>query len=139
MAKGRARSTRGEAYWRRIVRQQAASGVTIRDFCRKSKLRESSFYFWRKELLRRDAASKRHRDLVRPPAPAAFVPVCVTAGAVESTAQDDMANIRAGRIEIVLAGGRRIRMTAPVDRQALADVLAVLAAAGPQRQEAQPC
>ncbi|MDT8279759.1 MAG: hypothetical protein RQ806_04340, partial [Erythrobacter sp.] len=35
------------------------------------------------ELLRRDAASKLQRDHVRPPAQAAFVPVCVTAEAVE--------------------------------------------------------
>ena len=139
MAKGRQSSTRGEAYWRRIVRQQAASGVTIREFCRTSKLRESAFYFWRKELLRRDAASKRHRDHVHSPAPAAFVPVRVTAGAVEPTAQENVANAQAWRIEIALAGGQHIHVTAPVNRQALADVLAVLAAAGPQRQEALPC
>jgi transposase-like protein len=138
MAKGRQPNTRGEAYWRRIVRQQAVSGVTIRDFCRKSKLRESAFYFWRKELLRPDAASKRQRDHVRPPAQAAFVPVCVTAEAVEPAAQEDTAGIQAGRIEIVLAGGRRIHVAPPVDRQALADVLAVLAAAL-ERQEVRPC
>jgi hypothetical protein len=31
-----------------------------------------------------------------------------------------------GRIEIVLSGGRRVHVAAPVDRRALADVLAVL-------------
>jgi len=131
MAKGRAQSGQGEAYWQRIVRQQAASGVTIRDFCRTSKLRESAFYFWRKELLRREAMQLRHRDHVPSPAPATFMPVSVTAGATESLAQEDTANARAGRIEILLPGGQRIHVTAPVDRQALADVLAVL--------EAQPC
>lgn len=32
----------------------------------------------------------------------------------------------AGRIEIELSGGHHVHVTAPVDRQALADVLAVL-------------
>jgi len=140
MAKGRARSGRGEAYWRRIVRQQAASGVTIRDFCRTSKLRESAFYFWRKELLRREAMQLRHHDHVPSPVPAAFVPVSVTTEAAESGAHEATANTQAGRIEIVLAGGQRIRVTAPVDRQALADVLAVLSlATDAPHGEGQPC
>jgi len=49
MAKGRAQSGRGEAYWQRIVRQQAASGVTIRDFCRKAGLNDE-VEFYRKSL-----------------------------------------------------------------------------------------
>ena len=42
-----------------------------------------------------------------------------------------------GRIEIMLSGGRRVHVTAPVDRGALADVLAVLegAAGGQPRAE----
>jgi len=138
MAKGRP-NTRGEAFWRRIVQQQAASKVTIREFCRQSKLRESAFYFWRKELLRRDAASRLRRGHARPPAPAAFVPVSVTAETTGPATQEDPASIRAGCVEIVLAGGRRIHVEPPVDRQALADVLAVLAAAGSERQETRPC
>ena len=140
MAKGRQPSGRGEAYWRRIVRQQAASGVTIREFCRQSKLRESSFYFWRKELLRREAAQQRHGGHACPPAMAAFVPVSVTAETTEPATQEDPASIQGGSIEIVLADGRRIHVAPPVDRQALADVLAVLSL-DPQapRMEAQPC
>jgi len=67
---------------------------------------EGAFYRWRKELARRDAE----------PA-ASFVPVQVSAdhpGAEES------------RIEIVLVGGRRVRLSGRVDRQALADVLAAV-------------
>ena len=36
-----------------------------------------------------------------------------------------------GRIEILVSNGRRVQVTGPVDRQALADVLAVV--------EARPC
>ena len=116
--------------------------MTIREFCHQSKLKESAFYFWRKELLRRDTVQQRHRDHVRPTPPAAFVPVSVTAGAAEPV-QEDAAS-RAGRIEILLPGGQRICMTAPVDRQALADVLAALrfdtfTIPSNAEGEAQPC
>jgi len=114
---------KGEAYWRRVVHRQAASGGTVRDFCRRNKLRESTFYFWRRELLRRDAASQGRRDRDRPPARAAFVPVSVKPEAAEPAGRDDPADAQAGRIEIMLPGGQRIGLTPPVDRQALADVL----------------
>ena len=125
MAKGRLPS-KGEAYWRRVVRQQAASGGTIRDFCRRNRLREPTFYFWRRELLRRDAASQGRREDDRPKSGASFVPVSVKSEPVEMVASSD-----AGRIEIVLPGGQLVRVASPVDRHALADVLAVL--------EARPC
>ena len=141
MAKGKDRDRRLEARWRRIIRQHAWSGLNIRDFCRKSNLRESAFYFWRQELKRRglDRSDAEHSSGValarpeeqrkRPSGQATFVPVRVT---------DDV-RADGGRIEIVLSGGRRVHVVAPVDRQALADVLAVLAAASPERLEGQPC
>ena len=146
MAKIKERKGRGEAYWRRIVRQQGASGLTVRQFCRQGDFRESTFYFWRRELLRRKAAHvsgvalakprPRGQDTAGPPAKAAFLPVCVTADNEEPAARA----AAAGRIEIVLAGGRRIRVTAPVDCQALADVVAVLSLdPDAPRMEDRPC
>lgn len=55
MAKQR-RSVEKERYWRRIVGEQAVSGQSIRAFCRERQLSEPSFYVWRRELKRRDAA-----------------------------------------------------------------------------------
>jgi len=52
-------------------------------------------------------------------APAIFAPVHIRA--------DEPSRVE-GRIEIALAGGRRIRLCGRVDRRALADVLAVLEA-----------
>jgi hypothetical protein len=123
MTKGKDRDERLEAKWRRIIREHTHSGLNIRVFCRKRKLHESAFYFWRRELERRDVArNKAEREQRnRPSAQAAFVPVRVT----------DEVRVDAARIEIVLSVGRRIHVAAPVDRQALADVLAVL--------EGQPC
>jgi hypothetical protein len=68
------------------------------------------------QVLRRDAAGLS--------ATAAFVPVCVAGGDGQAEARQD-ATEAAGRIEIVLPGGQRVRVTGPVDRQALADVVTV--------------
>ena len=116
MANGKERDGRREARWRRIVREHERSGLGIREFCRRGKLTETAFYFWRHELQRRQAEQEQHRD-ADPPAPPAFVPVQV---------EEHSAAATVGRIEIELSDGRRIHVTAPVDRQALADVLAVL-------------
>ena len=113
MAMGKVRDKSKEAFWRRTVRRQGQSGLTVRAFCREHELRETAFYFWRCELARRQAAR---------PASAAFVPVQV----VETPAP------AGGRIEIVLSGDRRVHVAAPVDRRALADVLAVLSEVGTQ-------
>ncbi len=45
MAKSTGRDRAREAQWRRIVREQERSGLTIREFCRRGKHRESAFYF----------------------------------------------------------------------------------------------
>jgi transposase-like protein len=118
MGKGRARDERKEAFWRRVVGRQGESGETVRGFCRKKGLRESAFYFWRRELARREAA------------PPAFLPVQVTEEAAAG-----------GRIEIVLSGGRQVHVAGPVDREALAAVLAVLEGRPPfaQAREGGPC
>lgn len=92
MAIGRGRDRRRETHWRGLVRGQRASGLTIREFCRRSELAESAFYFWRGELERRKAqrrpsaqggstgrARQRRRErpstAARPVAQASFVPV----------------------------------------------------------------
>ena len=127
MAKGAMRDRRRETRWRRLVRNHGRSGRTVREFCHENGLPESAFYYWRRELCRRQAErGEQEQHGERPLARAAFVPVTVT----EETQPD------AARIEIELSGGRRVHVMAPVDRQALADVLAVLEA---QRPEGQAC
>jgi hypothetical protein len=75
-------------------------------------LAESAFYFWRRELQRRQTEQEQRRERAH-----AFLPVRVA---------EELPPPVAGRIEIVLANGRRVHVAAPVDRQALAEVLAVL-------------
>ena len=116
------RDRRREAEWRRIIRGYIRSGLSVREFCAKSKLAESAFYFWRRELHHRQAEQeqRREREASAPldaTSKLAFLPVRVA---------EELPPPVAGRIEIVLPNGRRVHVTTPVDRQALADVLAVL-------------
>jgi hypothetical protein len=101
-------------YWEAVVRRWKESGQSVRAFCRAEHLRETAFYFWRRELAQRG------------PAPA-FLPVQV----VESACQRRGAAELPCGVEIVLAQGRTVRVQAGFDRQTLANVLAVL--------EARPC
>jgi len=119
------RDRRLEAEWRRIIRGYIRSGLSVREFCAKSKLPESAFYYWRRELQRRQAKQEQRprRDAwatAGASSPLAFLPVRV--------AEEVTPPAVAGRIEIVLPNGRRVHVIAPVDRHALADVLAVLEA-----------
>lgn len=105
MAKGTRRNISKESFWRRVVQGQATSGLSVRSWCRRHGQRESAFYWWRRELARRDAEQ------------ASFVPVQV--------AEDEKAG-DVGQIEIVLGEQRRIRLSGGVDRRMLAEVLAVM-------------
>ncbi len=71
-----------ERRWREIIRRHAASGMTVRVFCRQSRLKESAFHRWRAELRRRDASDR--------PAGSMFVPVVVS----DRTAQQARSDLR---------------------------------------------
>jgi len=37
-------------YWRRILGEAATSGISMREFCRQRRLKETQFYWWRRML-----------------------------------------------------------------------------------------
>jgi transposase len=117
-----ARSRKKEAGWRKHIRAQMGSDLSIAGYCRRYGLREYGFYWWRRELARRDAQ--------QPPPRAAFVPVTVAAPPPAR-----MGGYGEGRLEILLPGQRRVRVMGSVDKGMLADVLAVLAV----REEGVAC
>jgi transposase-like protein len=121
------------------VRRCRESGQSVRAFCRTEGVRESAFYFWRRELVRRDCQAggngsraegssatptsrSAERRLPRHGPTPSFLPVHVV--------KPDLVEV--GRaVEIVLERGRTVRVPPGFDRQTLADVLAVL--------EVRPC
>jgi hypothetical protein len=131
---------RKQRQWEAVVERWRESGRSVRDYCQAEGLRESSFYFWRRELARRSQTQSVASPALleasgpvpasagpkRPPSPrrgtASFLPVRLV--------EDAAAKATCG-VEIVLACGRRVRVGAGFDRQTLLNVLAVL--------EARPC
>jgi len=100
-------------YWRRTISEAARSGMSIREFCRRRRLRESQFYWWQRKL----KAGREEHGLRRPSAnrnPASFALVSEEAGATDAG------------IELVLGDGRRLRIRQGVDEETLRAVLAAL-------------
>lgn len=117
------RDRKKESSWRRHLKAQREGGLSVAAYCRLGGLPEHGFYWWRRELARRDAA-----------APAAFVPVNVAAEPAAALEQER------GVLEIVLPGDRRVRVTgSAVDRRMLREVLWALEDALPGREEDRRC
>jgi hypothetical protein len=109
MAQGKPRDAGKERQWRQIIREWRQSGLSVRVFCARRGLAQPSFYAWRRELVQRDAEQ------------AAFVPVHVLGGARP-----------AATLEVVLEGGRTLRVASGFDPATLRQLLAVL-------EELPPC
>jgi hypothetical protein len=122
-----------EQFWRRAIAGWQASGLGIRGYCRQQHLSEPSFWAWRRELLRRDqevqqrAETQGRRGLPRSRRPvdarprSAFVPVQVMADSDASAAWGSSA-----AVEIILGGGRVLRVRPGFDRTTLAEVMVLL-------------
>lgn len=143
MGRGKGRDRSLETQWRRLLMEQSRSGWSIRQFCAMRGLRESSFYFWRRELQKR----RRERSQVRngrpgdsgstpPPTNEFFLPVVVSPTA--------LAFAEPVPIEIVLADAV-VRVPAQFDAASLTRVIEVLrgaaaeAAATLAPREARSC
>jgi hypothetical protein len=112
MAQGKPRDERKEWQWRRWIGAWRGSGLSVRAYCERHGLAEQRFYAWRRELDRRSVEAAR------------FVPVQV---AVEADTP-----ARGSGLEVVLSGGRTLRVAPGFDAATLRQVLAVL-------EEGQPC
>jgi transposase len=111
MAQGRPRDERKQQQWQRWIQQWQASGLTVRDFCDRHGLAEPSFYAWRRKL-------RQHE-----PSIPSFLAVRVQAEPERGADHT---------LEVVLAGGRRLRVAPGFDAPTLRQLLAVL-------EEAPPC
>jgi hypothetical protein len=110
--RGPRRESAKEKFWRTALAELAASGQSVRAFCRDRDLSEPSLYAWRRTIARRDAA----RSAVAADGP--HTPALLPIRLMRTTAPSP--------IQILLAGGHRIRLRPPVDREALTQVLAAL-------------
>ena len=58
MAKRGTRDLEKESLWRRRLETHAGSGQSVRGWCRDYGVTETAFYWWRRELARRDAEGR---------------------------------------------------------------------------------
>jgi transposase-like protein len=110
-------------FWRQMVRQWLDSGQSVRAFCRAHNLAEGSFYAWRRTIAseQRDQQAGCRRGLNGPSrsvSPPLFIPVQLSA-------------VAAAPLEVVLQGGRVVRVPTGFDATTLRQLLAVLAEAPP--------
>jgi hypothetical protein len=111
MAHGKPRDARKEQQWRRWIQRWETSDLTVADFCARHHLSQPNFYSWRRRLQQRDAAVP------------AFVPVRIV---------PDQPPVSPPPIEVVLTGGRRLRVAAGFDPAMLRQLLALI-------EEVPPC
>jgi hypothetical protein len=114
IGKGDAKKAR---YWQEKLGEAARSGTSIREFCRRRRLKESQFYWWQRRL----RMSRPEGTISKPGGrggAASFALVSEEVGATDAG------------IELVLGGGRRLRIRKGVDEETLRAVLAALEPAG---------
>jgi transposase len=70
---GSGRDPRRERAWRGRLERWRSGGGSVRAFCRREGVAEPSFYYWRRELARRDGAGARRGGRAAP----LFLPVRV--------------------------------------------------------------
>jgi hypothetical protein len=103
-------------YWQAVIRDAARSGMSTRAFCRQRKLKECQFYWWQRRL-------KEKR-------PSASTPRGPANGPVSFALVSDQPGAADAGIELLLAGGRRLRIAKGVDEPTLRSVLAALGEPG---------
>jgi hypothetical protein len=99
-------------HWQKTIREAARSGVSIREFCRQRRLKESQFYWWQHKL-----KVGRQGRMRRPGGNRAEASFALVSNEPEGTD---------GGIELVLGDGRRLRIRKGVDEETLRAVLAAV-------------
>lgn len=102
---GKSASTR-ESYWRSQIAACGQSGLSIAGYCRRHKVAQWQYHWWKRELKRRDAC------VVRP----VFAEVRIPDALLETPPG----------IEVVLRGGRRLVVRPGFDAATLTAVVDVL-------------
>ena len=124
--RGARRDPNKERFWRRLLRLWRRSGCTIREFCAEHEVSQPSFFAWRRMIAERDQQRHRQRNgsdvdpHVQSDGQASFVPVRILSAATTMP------------FEVVLHGGRVVRVPAGFEAASLRQLLAVL-------EEERPC
>jgi len=112
--------------WRRIIREQQASGLSAAAFCRRAGVSPWSFYSWRRRLRDEDTFT----ELTIAPTRGEADPDTVEPGEASRSKRDHVAasetNASPGEIEWRLPGGWSVMVRPEFDRPTLSALLTVL-------------
>ena len=114
-----------EKYWRRLLGRWRRSGLTGRDFCAANGVSEPSFYGWKREIARRDQEIRVHTGATTPAAGSGAASAAALPAFVPVTF-DPVPAEPAPCLEVVLSGGRLLRVRGGLDAALLRQLLAVL-------------
>lgn len=129
----RRRDPAKEAFWRETVSRQPQSGLGVRAFCAAEGLKVPAFYFWKREIGRRDAGQPRTDRAGRKARPA-FIELLPAAPVPVPARQSEDA------LELLLSHGRRVLVRGGCDVALLGRVVAVLEGTpGASLAEGGPC
>lgn len=110
-----------ERMWRSTIREAARSGMSIREFCRRRKIKESAFYWWQRKLKGPGQGRMVPRRSLRKGS--------VGDQGTFALVSEESGELSAG-IELVLADGRRLRIGKGADEETLRKVLAAVGSGG---------
>ena len=125
MAKKGERDPKRERFWRAALRRQQSSGLTAKEFCRREQLAETAYYYWRRELARRDQEPRAQAERERVRASAATAAATQKRPVASQPLFRELAILggpssAADRgLEIILPSGCCLRLSAEVDRRLL--------------------
>jgi len=108
---------------RAIVAEIDVDGASLSEVARRHGIHASLLFRWRKELGSVFAAPSGSAEPTAGLATPRFLPVMLPAPAVQAPTQE---SANTGAIEIVLGGGRRVRVGADVDTEALTRIIDAL-------------
>ena len=136
MAKAQLRDRGKEQCWRQRVARWRRSGLSVRAFCAAEGLAEPSFYAWRRTLGQRRHERRAatgpaqtpglERSAGRGLSQPGLVPVRLTELVRSVTPVSAAASASGGVLEIVLAGGRVLRLRPGFDAASVRQLLALL-------------
>ena len=97
-----------EALWRKTLKRFSASGLSVREFCKRENVTESAFYAWRRTIGERDGAGNSEP---------AFVPAVIN-----GEAQHDESLV------LALASGMKLHFPSATPAERVAELVRALQA-----------
>ena len=126
MAKREGSESGGRAeYWRELIEEWSASGLTQGDFCEEQGVSVASLRWWKWELNRREKTGKP----TQPMKPKKPMKVAATTGLLPVRIVSSPTSSRDSCFEVVLTSGARIRVPRDFDPDALGRLITVVEAA----------